>query len=235
MTALWRRAWSPGKVVLHGVTLRTSAALLDPPTRRQLRRGEYEQAKASQLASKIEPNDRFLDIGAGLGFTALLAASMVGEANVLAVEADPAAATLARANFSQNGRAIELLQGAVATLPSTAADGTVAFYPNASFGAAACFPRAGGTEAIHVPRVDLAKLLVEREATAVNLDAAGCECEVLTAVDDFHAVRVLLVTIHEQASGYARSVELLRHLFAHRFVLDFADSCGQQVVFVRLP
>ena len=35
--------------------------------RRELRRGRYQQAKAAQLASKIEPNDRFLDVGAGAG------------------------------------------------------------------------------------------------------------------------------------------------------------------------
>ena len=75
--ALWRRiastprVMSRRRVVLHGITLE-STRVVDPQTQRDLRRGRYQQAKAAQLASKIEPNDSFLEVGAGLGFTALL-------------------------------------------------------------------------------------------------------------------------------------------------------------------
>ena len=233
--ALWRRVVSPRRVMLHGIALDAVAPVLDVQARRELRGGRYQQAKAAQLASKIEPNDSFLDVGAGLGFTALLTASMVGESNVVAVEADPKTATLARANFALNNRAIELREAALAVPAAEADDGTVAFYPNALFGASACSPRAGGTEPIRVPRADLAMLLAERDVTAVNLEAAGHECDIVAAVDDFRAVRVLLVTIHEQASGYERTVALMRHLFEHRFALDFVDSRGREVVFVRMP
>ena len=223
-----------GKVKHHGVTLDAAATMLDRGTRRQLRRGTYEQAKAAQLAAKIEPNDRFVDVGAGLGFTALLAASMVGERNVAAVEADPKAVAAARANFSLNERTIDLREGAVNTAEGALESGMVAFYPNAVFGASACSPRAGGTASISVRRVDLAALLAECEATALNLDAAGRECDIITAVHDFHALRVLFVTIPEQASGYERTVALMQHLFAHRFALDFADTRGQAAVFLRM-
>ena len=234
-TALWRRLRLPRRIALRGIALDTSAAVLDAETRRELRRGDYQRVKAGQIATKVEPNDSVLDVGAGLGFTALLTASMVGAANVVAVEADPRAATLARANFARNDRMIELLDGAVATPDEEAADGTVAFYPNTAFGVSACFPRAGGTVPIRVPRIDLGELLAERAVTVLNLDAAGRECDIVTAVADFRAVRVLLLTIHEQASGYERTIALTRHLFAHRFALDFADSLGHEVVFVRMP
>ena len=234
LAALWRRIVTPGRVILHDVKLAITPAL-DIETRRQLRRGVYQQAKVRQLASKIEPNDSYLDVGAGLGFTSLYAAAIVGDANVVAVEADPRAVELARANFARNDRSIHLVEAAATTQEAAAEDGTVAFYPNTALGASACFPRAGGTEPIRVPRADLAALLAEREVTALNVDAAGCECDILAALDDFHALRVLLVTIHEQASGYERTVALVRHLLEHRFALDFADSDGQQVVFVRRP
>ena len=223
-------------MTLHGIRLDVSSPALDAETRRQLYRGRYQHEKLRQLGAKVEPNDTFLDIGAGLGLTALFAASMVGEDNVIAVEADPHAATLARANFALNERAIRMIEGAVTTRGAASEeDGGVDFYPNAAFGASACFPRAGGTESIRVPRVDLAPLLAERQITAVNVDAPGSECDIIGAVDDFGAVRVLLVTIREQASGYPRTVELTRHLFDRDFALDFTDSCGQEVVFVRTP
>ena len=235
LVSLWRRAVPSRRIVLHGVRLATAARALDAETRRRLRRGEYQRDKLRQLASKVEPNDSFVDVGAGLGLTALFAASIVGDENVVAVEADPQAAAAARANFALNDRSIRLLDGAAANAEAAAADGSVAFYPNASFGASACFPRAGSGSPVRVPRVDLASLLAEREATVANVDAVGCECDIVTAVADFGALRVLMLTIHEPATGYERCVALVRHLFENRFALDFAHSSGPDAVFVRLP
>lgn len=228
LASLCRRIVSPRRAWLHGVAVGVPRAL-DAPTKRALFAGTYEQTKIAQLRTKVEPNDVFIDLGAGLGLTALFAATMVGDGKVVAVEADPRAAAMARANFALNGRAIELLEGAV-----VAGDGAdVEFFPNDAFGASACFPRAGGIEAIRVPRLDLGRLLGERCATVVNVDVEGAEHGILAGIDDFADVRVLLVRIHEQAIGYPRSVALVRWLFDHGFAFDLAGCSGRQMVFAK--
>ena len=191
--------------------------------------GRYERRKIKQLRTKVEPNDVFVDVGAGLGLTALFAATMVGSARVTAVEADPRAAAMARANFALNDRAIDLIEGAAVGGEGT----TVDFYPNAAFGTSACSPRAGGVDAIRVARIDLVALLREREATVLNVDIEGAEHGLLTSLKDFGAVRVILVHVHEQSIGYARSVELTRLLFDRGFAFDLAHSRGRRMVFVR--
>ena len=228
LASLCRRIVSPRRARLHGIAIEVPRAL-DAPIKRALFAGTYEQRKIAQLRTKVEPNDVFIDLGAGLGLTALFAATMVGDDKVVAVEADPRTAAMANANFASNGRTIELLEGAVVA----GGDDSVAFYPNETFGASACFPRAGGIEAIRVPRLDLGNLLRERRATVVNVDVEGAEHDILTAIEDFAAVRVLLVRIHEQAIGYPRSVALVRWLFDHGFAFDLAACHGRQMVFAK--
>ena len=205
------------------------APTLDRNAKRLLYTGRYERRKIKQLRTKVEPNDVFVDIGAGLGLTALFAAIMVGSGRVTAVEADPRAVAFARANFALNDRNIDLIEGAA--VGGDAA--TVDFYPNATFGTSACFPRAGGVDAIRVPRIDLAALLREREATVLNVDVEGAEHGLLSSLEDFGAVRVILVHIHEQSIGYTRSVELTRLLFDRGFAFDLAHSRERRMVFVK--
>ena len=228
LASLCRRIVSPRRVRLHGIAVGVPRTL-DAETKRALFAGVYEQSKIAQLRTKVEPNDVFIDLGAGLGLTALFAAAMVGDGKVVAVEADPQAAAMARANFGLNGRAIELLEGAAVA----GVGNDVEFFPNETFGASACFPRAGGIEAIRVPRLDLGELLLERRATVVNVDVEGAEHEVLCGIEDFADVRVLLVRIHEQAIGYPRSVALVRRLFDHGFAFDLAGCSGRQMVFAK--
>ncbi len=219
---------SPRRVALHGFRL-SVASTLDAHTKRMLYRGRYQRRKVRQLASKVEPNDVFLDLGAGLGLTALFASSMVGQEHVVAVEADPSAITLALGNFAANGCVIELIEAAAAAGDSKETD----FFPNATFGASSCFPRAGGIEPIRVATLDLATLLTERRVTVANVDVVGAEHALLTGIDDFAQVRVLLVDVYERTIGYPRSVALVRHLFDCGFALDLAFSCAHQLVFAR--
>lgn len=228
LVGAWRRAASPRRVTLHGIRINVPP-WLDREAKRSLYAGRYERRKINQLRTKIEPNDVFVDLGAGLGLTALFAAAMVGAERVTAVEADPRAVAMTRANFALNDRAIDLIEGAAAD----GEDATVPFYPNATFGASACSPRAGGIDAVRVPRVDVAALLRERRATVLNVDVEGAEHGLLSTLGDFTALRVILVHIHEQSIGYTRSAELTRLLFDRGFAIDLADSRGQRMVFVK--
>ena len=100
LVSAWRRVVSPRRVTLHGVRLAVPPTL-DRDARRLLYAGRYERRKIKQLHAKVEPNDVFVDVGAGLGLAALFAATMVGSARVTAVEADPRAAARWRAPTSR--------------------------------------------------------------------------------------------------------------------------------------
>ncbi|MEM7212379.1 MAG: hypothetical protein AAF479_10885, partial [Pseudomonadota bacterium] len=54
-----------------------------------LRNGHYEKHEALALQYNLEPEDRLLDLGSGLGFVACKASQTIPAANITCVEANP--------------------------------------------------------------------------------------------------------------------------------------------------
>ncbi len=226
----WRKAARPSRIVLHGQRLRVASPHIGDRTRRALLRGRYERHKVRQLRNRVEPNDVVLDVGAGIGLTGLYAASMVGAENVLCVEADPRAVALAETNFAANSRDIELLHAAAVPHGHPA---EVDFQLHEEVGRSSLTPRAGGVGTATVPTLDIAPLLAARRVSVLNVDIEGGERDLLMAIDDFAEVRILLLSVHEQVVGYARTNGLLERLFDAGFALDFPDSRGRHVALAR--
>jgi FkbM family methyltransferase len=233
LTKLWRRIASPSRITVRGQRLSLASPHIDAQLKRKLYRERYEVQKLRQMNFKIEPNDVVLDIGAGIGLTALYAATMVGPENVLAIEADARACEIARDNFALNHLDIDLTFAAAVPCAAHAAADTVDFYVNDELGRSSLFARAGGLEPVQVPVVDVKSVLAARDISALIVDVQGSEFALFADIDDFRAVRVILLTIHEQVMGYDRSVDLLKTLFDKGFALDFPYSRGQSISLAR--
>ena len=155
---------------------------------------------------------------------------MVGAENVLCVEADSRAVALARDNFAGNGQTIELLEAAAV---AGGAPAEVDFHLNEELPRSSLTPRAGDVGTIAVPTVDIAPLLRARGVSVLNVDVEGSERDLLADIADFRAVRILLLSVHEQVVGYERTNELLERLFDAGFALDLPDSRGRQIALSR--
>ena len=75
-------------VELGGVKIPVSRALSDN-IRAALYDGYYESAELRTIHSKLEPEDRVMEIGAGIGFISSCCAKKIGSDRVLAYEANP--------------------------------------------------------------------------------------------------------------------------------------------------
>ena len=231
----WRKAWykvaRPKRVVLYGQRLDVSAPEISPATRRRLYRGRYLRVVVKQLTTKVEPNDVVVDVGAGIGVSSLIAASIVGPEHVIAIEPDARAAAIAAANFAINDLDIELVRAAA--VGDASPGDTIEFYPNAELGNSSIHPRAGGLEAKSVNTVAVGTLISERQATVLLVDAEGIESALLTQIEDFGSVRLILVRVRDESIGYEESIELVKHLFDRGFALDFPQCRGAHLVFAR--
>ena len=227
---LWRKVGRPARIAVHGQRIAIRSPHIDADLRRALLRGRCERHRARQLRNRIEPNDSVLDVGAGIGLSALCAARMVGPKNVLCIEPDPRAAMLARENFALNRQPVGLIEAAA--MPP-GAPGQVEFHLNEALGRSSLTPRAGAIETVRVDALDIAPLLRERSITALCLDVEGAEHDLLTAIEDFAAVRVLLLNLNEQVLGHRRANQLFERLFDAGFALDLPDSRGRQVALTR--
>jgi FkbM family methyltransferase len=186
---------------LRGLTLYLPEAALKGNLERALSSGRYENHEADALLMHLRPGDRFLDLGAGIGFICALVAGVLGEDAVFGVEAGPETVKLARRNLAANGFAgVKLMRGAVVGTGT----GEVEFGQRPAFWASALQGPEGwpeNAEVIRVPARPIGKLLAKLTPTVICCDIEGGELEVLT--QPLPGVRLVVVETHPQVYGAA--------------------------------
>lgn len=91
------RLVAPRFIAMQG--LRISTGRLDGadpvPTGmlRALRRGDYEQDECTVVQTTLRPDDRVLEVGAGIGVITALCCRIAGDGNVTVYEANPGLAS----------------------------------------------------------------------------------------------------------------------------------------------
>ncbi len=103
-------------VNIDGIEVMLDKAWAGPSVRAALRSGSYERAERGVLAAKLSPDDTYLELGSGIVVLATLAAGRVGDGNVVAVEADPVIAAVARETALRNGHVIDVRNVVLLTL-----------------------------------------------------------------------------------------------------------------------
>lgn len=221
---------------LRGLSLTLPATALRGSLGRALASGRYEHQEADALLAHLVPGDRFLDLGAGLGFLCALAARVIGETAVAGIEASPDAIEFAEATLAANGFAkVRLIHGAVVGgRVAPEADGEVDFGLRPAFWASALRGPQGwpdNAEVIGVPAWTMADLLKATRPTVICCDIEGGEIEVLT--EPLPGVRLLIVEFHPAVYGDA-GVDRIAGLLADQgFDLEPKGSQGTTLVFAR--
>lgn len=219
------------KFSLRGLTLTLPETALRGGLEQALASGRYEGQEADAILRHLRPGDRFLDLGAGLGFLCALAARVVGEDAVTGVEAGPETATLARANLAANGfPGVRVLHGAV----TGDAVGEVGFGQRPAFWASAMkgaedWP--ANARVLRVPALPIGPLLADARPTVLSCDIEGAELEVLSQA--LPGVRLIVVEIHPAVYGPGGTRRLFDALSAQGFVYLPEGSRGAVVAFGR--
>lgn len=195
--------------------------------------GRYEKTEADAILTHLRRGDRFLDLGAGLGFLCCLAAQVIGQDNVTGVEAGPETLGLARANLALNGfRKVRLIHGAVTGQES----GEVEFGQRPAFWASGLkgdgdWP--GNARVLRVPALPAAPLLAEVAPTVICADIEGAEMAVLTGpLPD--SLRLIVAEIHPDVYGTAGTKRIFDALSAAGFAYSPEGSRGATVVWERV-
>lgn len=216
---------------LRGLTLTLPDAALRGGLERAFTTGRYEHQEADAILAHLRPGDRFMDLGAGIGFLCALAARVVGAGAVTGVEAVPDTLALARENLVANGMgAVQLIHGAV-TGGSTDA---VEFGQRPAFWASALQGPEGwpaNAKVIRVPAVPLPALLAMHHPTVLCCDIEGAELEVLSA--DLTGVRLMVVELHSGLYGPEGEAQVRENLVAQGFKAEALGTKGATVVYRR--
>ena len=199
---------------------------VNDPSHYDLARGSYEPTIIAWLNENTQLGDTFLDIGANVGYYAVLAAKLVGPAGlVVAVEADPNIAQILTKNLEAN----HLSNARVVSGAATDFAGTVRLGRAPASGWTGLY-YGNPDEWIEVPAftVDgLFRSLGLNQINAAKLDVEGAEACVLDGMTDILTKFTprLLIEVHRTHSGVEEHV--LKVLAAHSFdaaILDCVDA-----------
>ncbi len=148
--------------------------------------GVWEPATSAFIASRLRPGDTFVDVGANIGYYAVVASPLVGaKGRVVAFEPSPSIRAELESNLALNACAnVRVSPTAVSNV-----DGIAVIHraPNVNRGSSSLLASRGFEAETSVPTAPLSRLLSAEEwATAriIKIDAEGSEGRVLEGMLD---------------------------------------------------
>jgi len=165
--------------------------------------GVWEPRLTEVIRSRLRRGDTFIDIGANVGYYALLGSDAVGRSgHVIAVEASPGICDVLRRNVDLNRASNIRIVNAAAYGSRT----TVRLYRGnaANCGETTIVTEFGGEAECEVDAFPLHELLSASELRAarlIKIDAEGAEYAILSGLDSFRQLRAdaeLIVEVHPQ-------------------------------------
>jgi hypothetical protein len=79
----------PSVIEIHGVRTLARHPKLSTAVRWRLYTGRYERPEIELVGGHLQPDDRYLELGAGLGIVSIFATRRLAEGAVKSFEADP--------------------------------------------------------------------------------------------------------------------------------------------------
>jgi FkbM family methyltransferase len=216
----YRFAEQPSSIEHAGIKLELDDRWGTPAVRKSIYLGLYEMTELRILEATLRPDDRFLEVGAGIGFITACACRRLGDVNVTAYEANSELAAVATATLRRNGFVAEVVNAALGER-----DGQVDFYVHEDFWTSTLDPSRGGTPR-RVPMRTLRGELERLRPTYLMVDIEGGEVDLLAQPLPPH-VRAVCVETHPAVVGTAALSRMLGTMTSNGFQLDLTQSgCG---------
>lgn len=212
---------------VHGVQLPIDAAEVSAEIWSALTTGQYEANEARRVRHAIQPNDRVLELGAGLGVITSIIASIEG-VRVWSFEADPRTARLAQRVIDLNcGDNVTLTNGILAAGPPM----KVEFFQRNDFWMSSRFAEQGPYEQIvQVPSSDVDAFLDAHDINVLVMDIEGSELELLQNAKLAGVERIFL-ELHDHLYGLAGVQAISDALARKGLIYDPRGSSGPCVLY----
>ncbi len=226
LVAAWRLISAPMSVMQDGITLNLPGSGTDRRIRSQMLRGVYETSKRMVAEALLQPGDRVLELGAGLGLVTITAARIVGAANIVSYEAAPDTFAQLAANLRANKLSVDLRNRAIGTQ-----DGTLTFHVNSdiiSSGADAT----RGSRAIEVPADAVARIFAETTPDVMIMDIEGAEAHVVPTCP-LGTLRAVMIQVHTDLVSDVAASAIMKQMIDAGLMFQIDLSFGNIWVFRR--
>ena len=219
-------------LVHQGVRLRNDPTIMTPNILKAIDSGKYEHKEARQLVQIIQPGERVMEIGGGIGFLSTLMARQPEVESVLVYEANPGLISYMQETHKNNG--IEDVKVRNAILTSGPAQDKVSFYLRNDFWASSTLPEPWGfREEVKVPTEDLNDSVSTFKPTLIVCDIEGGEAELFDYAS-LPGVRHVLLELHQRVTGGSGIRNVFDNMSRMNFHYNEDFSSGPIVTFTRL-
>ena len=226
LVAAWRTISGPKSVVQDGITLNLPGTGTDRRIRSQMLRGVYETPKRMVAEALLQPGDRVLELGAGLGLVTITAARIVGAANVVSYEAAPDTFAMLAANLRANHLSVDLRNRAIGTQ-----DGTLTFYVNSDIISSAA-DATRGSRALEVPCDAAARTFAETKPDVMIMDIEGAEAQVIPTCP-LGTLRAVMIQVHQDIVSDVAASAIMTQMIEAGLMYQIDLSFGNIWVFRR--
>lgn len=195
---------------------------------RSLYRDTHEAEERAVVSRHLQPDDRVLEFGAGLGLVTVECCLRVGSENVVAFEANAELEPLLRRTFDLNGVAPDLRMQMVG-----ADSGESEFFVSDRFVVSTAVGGGDGMREVRVPSSSFAEVLAEVRPTFLILDIEGAEVSLCDPSIDLSSVCRICMEVHPTVAGDEATSELIGSLLTRGFHLVLSSSHGDVLYFER--
>ena len=225
--AVYWRYRRPDRVTYCGVRLRLDPRWATPRLRDSIYRGYYERQEHDILRATLREGDRYMELGAGIGFLATCACQAVGADNVFVYEANPDLIETIRQTTSANGFDPKVTNAVLGD-----SVGATDFYVHSDFWSSSLDP-APDARRVSVPSRSFQEELETVRPTYLTVDIEGGEVALFEARKLPTFVRAICMEVHPAAAGIAETHRMLTSLFDDGFAVSFYWTALSVVLLTR--
>ena len=200
---------------------------ISPRVTYEILTARYEIAERRILAACLEPSDRVLEIGAGIGLLSTFCAQRIGSDRVIAFEANPALIAVIRRTYALNGLNPDLRNAILG-----AGGGTTAFYVNRDFWSSSTVRRSASDKLVEVPNADFAETVRSFRPTFLVVDIEGGEFDLLMDAS-LDGIQKIAIELHERVIGPEKTETVRQRIRGAGFRVDEGLSSGQEQLLYR--
>lgn len=214
---------------INGVRLAIEPEVMSPAMIEVIESGKYESTEAREIPRIVQPGERIVELGAGIGFIAITALR-TGKVNQLAsYEANPKLIPLIERNARLNDLAFDVVNAVVDPKED---GGTVPFYLRRDFWASSLKPNQWGgfVEEVAVPRVSFASVLDRYRPTMLIVDIEGAEEHLFRDIP-LTGVKKIYMELHQKVIGRVGMKNVFDFMSSKDFHYDQHHSRGSVVLF----
>jgi FkbM family methyltransferase len=212
---LLHRVHRPQWQQVAGIDLPLKHPLITPPIQRDIYFGDYERKELDVIERRLEPGDKVMEVGAGIGFLSAYCARVLGDDRVFAYEANPALLELVGVVHARNKVHPQVVQALLGE-----GDGERDFFVEPDFWASSLVRRSPKAKGVRIRQIDFNSELRRVAPSFLIVDVEGGEYELLRNAD-LSAVSKLCLEVHPDVLGNARVSGVFARLIAAGLALDF--------------